>query len=103
MYTLISKFGLFLTGSYSSLSTSHNPPLGYIIAYTPEQIAELVKDQYHAQAAQRVSTYGSPTHVSHAPMSPLHAPASPKQRPFSVHSQIPPQVIAMNMFVWSYR
>ena len=79
-------------GSYNAIPTSQ-PPLGYIVAYTPEQIAELVKDQYHAPAAMRTSTYGSPTHIPpiQPPMSPLMTPGSPKQRPFSVYSQLPSQ------------
>ena len=29
-------------------ATGNAPPLGYIVAYTPEQVHELMKDQYQA-------------------------------------------------------
>ena len=81
----------YFTGSYNASPATQPPPLGYIVAYTPEQIAELVKDQYHAPAALRTSVYGSPTHVPsiRPPMSPLITQGSPKHRPFSVCSQLP--------------
>ena len=32
-------------GSYSA-AASNQPPLGYIVAHTPEQVADLMRDQY---------------------------------------------------------
>ena len=52
-----------------------NPPLGYIVAYTPEQIADLMKDQLGG--VPQVTPAGQPT------WSPNH---SPKHRPLSVHT-----------------
>ena len=36
--------------SYSA-SVPNQPPLGYIVAYTPEQVADLMRDQYHGDVS----------------------------------------------------
>ena len=52
-----------------------NPPLGYIVAYTPEQIADLMKDQLGG--VPQVTPSGQPSWSPNL---------SPKHRPLSVHT-----------------
>ena len=76
-------------------ATSHpkNPPLGYIVAYTPEQIADLMKDQLGG--VPQVTPTGQPA------WSPSH---SPKHRPLSVHtstlSKVRQFVIALELLFY---
>lgn len=57
-------------GTYSTYQPPA-PPLGYIVAYTPEQLTEIIKDQYH---------FGPPSSMYQSPAAGHHSPsASPKK------------------------
>ena len=61
------------SGSYAA-SAPNQPPLGYIVAYTPEQVADLMRDQYQAGfSSQRLD------------MSPAASPKRPSSGLVSVY------------------
>ncbi len=69
------------TGVYATAQPK-NPPLGYIVAYTPEQIADLMTDQLGG--VPQVTPAGHPT---------ISPSQSPKHRPLSVHTSTLSKVI----------
>ncbi len=65
-------------GSYNS-HQADRPTLGYIVAYNTDQIAELMKDQFNAQAAAIGATSGG-----HYNMQGVWSPNTSPKRPLSV-------------------
>lgn len=64
-------------GTYSAYQPPA-PPLGYIVAYTPEQLTEIIKDQYH---------FGPPSSMYQFPAAGHPSPsASPKKTIAGRHS-----------------
>lgn len=69
---------------YGSAPTDTGPPtLGYIVAYTPEQLADIMRDQYPDLATQSHPGYGSSWSPGQSPKRPLsvattHAEDSPE-------------------------
>ena len=72
-------------GSYAAHQPA-NPPLGYIVAYTPEQVEQLVKDQYSVPSSTH-NAAGASHYQLAGPFSTFSPTASPK-RPVSMMSHL---------------
>lgn len=78
-FTFGSAMNLPRDGSFGTYSSYQPPapPLGYIVAYTPEQLTEIIKDQYQ---------FGPPSSMYQCPVSHYSPGASPKKTASARHS-----------------